>query len=298
MLPPPGGGLTTVTPTVVPVAMSEAGIATVRTVLLTNVVVRALPFHRTDAPETKLEPLIVSVKAGPPAVAEAGSNVLITGVGLSTWNVVLALPPPGAGFTTVTVLEPAVAMAAAGIDAVTWLAFTKVVGCEVPANCTKVELLKFVPLTVNTKAEPPVNVVCGLIELRLGMGFSTLNDWLAVPPPGPGFETNTRNVPIVVRSLAGITARTWLLLSKKVVRAPVPFQRTPEVETKLVPVTVMVNWAEPTSTLAGESSVTLGLGLLTAKGNPLDSPPPPELKTVTVKVPPRATSDARICAVS
>src|SRR5687767_859203 len=59
-------GLTTVTPKVVPLAMSEARINAVRRVLLTKVVFRGEPFQRTMAPGRKPVPLTVRVKLGPP----------------------------------------------------------------------------------------------------------------------------------------------------------------------------------------------------------------------------------------
>src|SRR4030095_15012844 len=71
-VPPPG--FATVTCAVPAVAMSLAGIAAVSCVALTNVVVRAVPFHCTTEPETKLLPFTVSVNAGPPAVALLGES--------------------------------------------------------------------------------------------------------------------------------------------------------------------------------------------------------------------------------
>ena len=59
---PPPGELTVML--VVPAeTMSLAGMEAVSFVALLKVVVRSDPFHRTVAPETKLEPLTVSVKA-------------------------------------------------------------------------------------------------------------------------------------------------------------------------------------------------------------------------------------------
>src|SRR6187549_1851232 len=72
-------GLATETWAVPAVAMSAAAIAAVNCVLLEKLVVRDAPFQRTAAPETKLLPLTVSVKAGPPAVALAGTSELIAG---------------------------------------------------------------------------------------------------------------------------------------------------------------------------------------------------------------------------
>jgi hypothetical protein len=62
--------------------MSEVNIAAVNWVEETKVVVLLVPFHLTTAPETKLLPLTVSVKAPPPAVAELGDRVLIVGTRL------------------------------------------------------------------------------------------------------------------------------------------------------------------------------------------------------------------------
>jgi hypothetical protein len=49
---------------------------------LTKVVVKVELFQCTFEPETKFNPLTVSVKAGPPAVALLGEIELIAGTGL------------------------------------------------------------------------------------------------------------------------------------------------------------------------------------------------------------------------
>ena len=66
-VPPPGVGVKTVIDNCAPVARSEAGMAAVNCVLLTNVVVRLEPFTRTMEPLTKLLPFTVSVIAALPA---------------------------------------------------------------------------------------------------------------------------------------------------------------------------------------------------------------------------------------
>src|SRR5215469_6217385 len=71
-VPPPGAGVETVTMAVPGVAMSAAVIAACKLVLEMKVVVCALPFHWTVEEEIKLEPVIDSVNAAPPAVAELG----------------------------------------------------------------------------------------------------------------------------------------------------------------------------------------------------------------------------------
>ena len=58
---------------------------------LINVVVSAVPFHLTAAPEANPWPLTVSVNAGPPAVAENGLRPEMTGVVDATVIVTLLL---------------------------------------------------------------------------------------------------------------------------------------------------------------------------------------------------------------
>ena len=66
-VPPPGAGLVTVTASTPVEAMLEAAMAAVNCVELTNVVAGAAPPKLTIEAATKLVPLIVSVKAAPPA---------------------------------------------------------------------------------------------------------------------------------------------------------------------------------------------------------------------------------------
>jgi len=56
-----------------------APIAAVNCDEVTNVVARDAEFHLTTAPETKFEPLTVSVKAEAPLAAEAGDRLLMEG---------------------------------------------------------------------------------------------------------------------------------------------------------------------------------------------------------------------------
>jgi hypothetical protein len=80
-VPPPGAGLVTVTADVPVEAMLVAGIAAVNCVELTNVVAGAAPPKLTIDDATKFVPLIVSVKAAPPATALFGEIEVILGVG-------------------------------------------------------------------------------------------------------------------------------------------------------------------------------------------------------------------------
>jgi hypothetical protein len=83
--------------------------------------VRAAPFHKTDAPETKLLPLTVSVNAEPPAVVLLGESELSAGAVAAAaatvnGNALDALDP---GLSAVTWAVPAAEMSAAVMAAVT-----------------------------------------------------------------------------------------------------------------------------------------------------------------------------------
>jgi hypothetical protein len=80
-----------------------------------------------------------------------------------------------------------------------------------------------------------------------------------VPPPGAGVNTLTPTVPGLARSAAEMAARSWVGLTKVVVRLA-PFHRTTEVLTKPLPVTVSVTPEPPAAALAGERLVTTGTG--------------------------------------
>ena len=136
-VPPPGEPFTTVTEAVPAVAMSAAEMEAVSTVLLEKVVVRGAPFQFTTEVVTKPEPLTVSVKATPPAVALLGEIEPIAGTGLLIVNVfAFDVPPPGGLFTTVTETVPAAAMSAAEMEAVTIVLLANVVARADPFQFT------------------------------------------------------------------------------------------------------------------------------------------------------------------
>ena len=214
-VPPPGVGFVTVTVAVPAVVISLARIDAVSCVLLTNVVVRFEPFHFTEAPETKLEPLTVSVKPEPPAVPLVGESELIDGRGLLIVKVDPPdVPPPGVGLKTVTVAVPAVVISLARIDAVSCVLLTNVVVRLEPFHFTEAPETKLEPLTVSVKPEPPAVPLAGESELIDGRGLLIVKvDPPDVPPPGVGFVTVTVAVPAVVISLARIDAVSCVLLT-------------------------------------------------------------------------------------
>jgi len=102
-------------------------------------------------------PCAVTVKTGkPPAPAGAEFGVMEVSVGVGN-------PPVGVErvngnaadvpieFDTVTPAVPARATSAAGMEAVSCVALTKVVGCAAPFQFTIASLVKFVPVTVSVK---------------------------------------------------------------------------------------------------------------------------------------------------
>jgi hypothetical protein len=96
-VPPPGGGLVTVTIAAPAETMAAAGIAAVSWVELMNVVVADVAPKLTIEAATKFAPLTVSVKAAPPAMALFGETEVTAGVGLVGlgWLVIVeAVPPP------------------------------------------------------------------------------------------------------------------------------------------------------------------------------------------------------------
>src|SRR6266436_5173232 len=88
-----GAGFATLTFSVPATRMSSDEIWAVTWLLLTNTVVRFVPFHCTAEPVTKFEPLTVNVNAGPPRVAVVGTMSVIAGGG---GGPVVPPPPPHA----------------------------------------------------------------------------------------------------------------------------------------------------------------------------------------------------------
>ena len=127
----------------------------------------------TVAPVTKPVPVRVSVKAAPLTVAMVGAIELSVGpeTALIVKERVADVPPPGAGFVTLTVAVPAVAISAAMIAAVNFVVLTNVVVLVAPLNFTSDVDTKPVPLTVKVKAAPPAVALVGEREVAVGAGL-------------------------------------------------------------------------------------------------------------------------------
>ena len=140
-------------------AMSDAGTCAVSCPALTKVVVRLLPFQVTCVPETKLAPLIVRVKAAPPARAKSGDKLVNVAAGLMVK--VTAGGETCSGEDTVTAAVPAEAISEAGTAAVTCPALTNVVVRALPFQVTAVVAVNPAPLTVNVNPGPPATALVG-----------------------------------------------------------------------------------------------------------------------------------------
>ena len=171
---PPPAGFVTVTFTVPAVAISAAGIVATIWVLVTeDGVIAGFDPKFTVAPATKPVPVRVNVKATPPTVAEVGAREVSVGAeaALIAKDTDADVPPPGAGFVTVTVAVPAVAISAAVIAAVSCVALTNVVVLAAPLNFTTDVDTKPVPFTVRVKAAPPAVALVGKREVSVGAGL-------------------------------------------------------------------------------------------------------------------------------
>jgi hypothetical protein len=198
----------TVTLAVPAVAIRLAGTAAVSLVVLTNVVTSAVVPHFAIAPAAKPVPLIVSVKAAPPAFAELGFRLAMVGARGLMVNVDPADTPPVV--VTVTLAVSAVAIRLAGTAAVSWLALTSVVVSAVAPHVTVAPATKCVPLTVSLKAAPPAVAELGLRLVMVGGGRLMVNVAPADVPPV--VVAVTLAVPTVAIRLAGTLAVSWVAL--------------------------------------------------------------------------------------
>ena len=200
------------------IARSAAVIAARRRVALTNVVVRALPFHCTTEPATKLVPLTTRVNAAPPAFALVGDSEVTAGTGLGGVLMLKVsppeVPPPGAGDVTSTGAVPAVATSAARTAACSWVLLTKVVARAAPFHSTTEPPTKPLPFTVSANAAAPAFTPVGDSEVTAGSGLALavmVNVSVPeVPPTGAGVKTVTDAVPAVARSAAVSVVCSWV----------------------------------------------------------------------------------------
>jgi hypothetical protein len=167
--------------------------------------------------------------------------------------------PHGAGFTTVIVAVPVVAMLLAGTVAVSCVEETNVVVSGAPFQFTVEVETKFVPFTVNVKSGPPAPTQLGLIELIVGVPLIVNVTAFDVAPQVPEFTTVMEAVPGLAMLAFGTVAFSCVEETNVVVR-DVPFHFTvDEPETKFVPFTVNVNPLLPAMAQAGLIEVIVGI---------------------------------------
>ena len=143
--------------------ISPAATEAVNCVAPTRVVGSGEPFQSTTAPEANPLPFTVSVKAGPPAIALAGTSELITGGALMV-KVALFVTPLES--LTITVAVPGAAIRYAGTEAVTCVGPRKVVDSGEPFQSATASEVNPVPLSVNVKLAAPAVALAGLARSR------------------------------------------------------------------------------------------------------------------------------------
>src|SRR4030095_2897204 len=101
-------------------------------------------------------PLLVTVNVNPALIAN---------------DTAFDVPPPGAGFTTVTGIVPAVAISVVVIDVVSCVALTNVVVRAVPFQRITAPDTKLVPFTARVKPGPPAVALLGASDVIVGTGL-------------------------------------------------------------------------------------------------------------------------------
>src|ERR1700704_1677801 len=193
----------------------------------------------------------------------------------------VVVPPPGAGFVTVTFTWPAVATSGAAMAAVICVAFTTVVVLAAPLKLTTEEALKFVPFTVSVKAAPPAVALVGKSVVIVGTGLPTPGFTVKLklendcPPPGDGVNVNIEMLPEVgispdgmvkvaeLELQGGFALKSWSIpLKRSFVPAMPPVGPGATPQSKFVPVTATSSGfpALPAFTLPGVTEAMVGCG--------------------------------------
>ena len=173
---------------------------------------------------------------------------------------IVEVPPPGAGFETVTESVAAVAASVAGMAAVNAVELTNVVDTGLALKLTTELALKFEPLTESVNAGLPTATLVGEMLFKTGSGLLTVKvDGAEVPASGAGFVTVTANEPAAAMSAAEIAAVRDVELTNVLGWGwPLKFTTAPEM--KFEPLTESVNAALPARALVGEIVLRMGGG--------------------------------------
>jgi hypothetical protein len=223
--------------------------------VLTTTVWSGVLFHWATDPEANPVPLIVKVKAGPPAAVEAGLSEPIAGPATMVKVTAFDVTPPD---ETVIRAVPALAIKLASTGAVSRLALPTLVASGVWFQFTTASPPNPLPFTVSVKAGPPA--VAALGERLLMTGGATTVKFTAfeVTPP---ITTVMGVVPALAMSVAGTVAVNWVALTNLVDSVAV-FQRMVEPDENPVPLTVSVKDGPPAVAVFGEIALMTGAGLI------------------------------------
>jgi len=221
------------------------------------------------------------VPAAPAAVVTVALPAVCVKVPVAVTGKVtlLEVPPPGVGFVTVTVGLPEVAMSDARMEAISWVALTKVVALAAPPKFTVEVFTKLVPFTVRVNAGPPAVALVGESVVIVGTG---LLDWVIVkvggfkfvsgPPPGCGVNKSMGTTAAVVKSVSG----SFTVIDAD--EQAVMFDRTKELKSTTValappqtidaPLTISEKFVVPVVVVVGLMVLITGIGFKIVKGTP------------------------------
>ena len=235
-------------------------------------------------------PVTFKVSALLPAGRLCGKTEIPDGWGLLTANVNATEVMPF-GFVTITNGLPAIAMALAGIEAVSWVELTNVVLALFRLKLTCEPCTKPLPFTARGNAGPPAVVLVGeMLETVSGtMGGKIVSvTALEVPPPGTPFEgVVTVILAVPWATISDVTISTVISVGPWYdVAWAMPLKFTTELVTKFEPKTNRANWFAPAGMLEGLMDEMMGERADIGNSTEVEAPPPGSgLNTKTTAVP-------------
>jgi hypothetical protein len=160
-------------------AMRLAGTDAVNWVALTRVVVSAVVFHRTVAPEPNPVPFTVNVNPALPAVMVDGVRNVMAGPATTVKFTEFDVTPPE---VTVTRAVPGVVTSLARTVAVNCVELTNTVPRGLPFQFTTAPEAKPLPVTVIVNAGLPAVIVFGLRDAMVGPATTVKDRLFEVTP--------------------------------------------------------------------------------------------------------------------
>jgi hypothetical protein len=240
----------------------------------------------------KFLPVTVSVKSGPPAMADAGASPLTIGAE-AVMVTVAELESSPLALSTVTAKAPGSASRDAGTDAVICAGPANVVASGDPFHRTVLFQANSEPVTVRVRESVPAAAEVGLTVATVGRAGSMVKLSVLLDAPPPGFEAVMPADPAAASRLAGTNAVSCPELTN-VVATGEPFHCTAAPVRKFAPTIVRLT-AVPA--LADE-----GLSVRSKGGSPMLNGRTPDdafaVTTHTAAVPGFATIAAATIAMS